>query len=76
MTDVICCPAKAEPIRSVIRPTMRRLLAQAFRLLHTDAHGHRPCLRDLWKEPEDDQTVAVPRHGDTPPPGQTQEPRG
>jgi hypothetical protein len=43
-----------------------RTLAPTTGLLHTDAHGHHPCLRDLWKEPEDDQAVAGPSHADTP----------
>ena len=31
-----------------------------------ERHGHRPRLRDLWKEPKDDHAVAVSCHGDTP----------
>ena len=35
-------------------------------LRHTDHRGHRLRLRALWKEPEEDQAVAVPCPGDTP----------
>src|SRR6185437_5624927 len=54
----------------IIQARRARLLASATHLRHTDTHGHRLRRRALRKEPEDDQAVAVPRHGDTPPPGQ------
>jgi hypothetical protein len=50
----------------IIQARRARLLASATRLLHTGTHGHRLRLRALWKEPEDDQTVAASCHGDTP----------
>jgi hypothetical protein len=43
------------------------LLGPTAHLQDTDTHGTALCLRDLWNEPEDDQTVAVSCHDDTPP---------
>ena len=50
----------------ITQPGIGPVLAFDHVLRHTARHGHRLRLRALWKEPEDDQAVAVPCPVNTP----------